>query len=217
MCTSESDQGLLPLFPLELVVFPSEALRLHIFELRYKQLIHECEEEGITFGIPAYRDGRIAEYGTEMRLVSILKEYEGGEMDILTEGLQVFHLDRFVTDVPEKLYAGGEVSRIENDSGCYGVTIEELISQYQRLHAVLKTDKPRESFQGANLSFQLGHEVGLELGQKLELLATPKEADRQLYIVEHLHKTIPVLQAAEETRKRISQNGNVKHLRELEF
>ena len=42
----------LPMFPLELVAFPGEELPLHIFELRYQQLLEDCEEEKVTFGIP---------------------------------------------------------------------------------------------------------------------------------------------------------------------
>ena len=42
-----SDPRFLPLFPLELVVFPGEFLKLHIFEPRYRQLIQECRDEGV--------------------------------------------------------------------------------------------------------------------------------------------------------------------------
>ena len=42
---------LLPLFPLQLVVFPAENLNLHIFEPRYQELIKDCEEEEITLTI----------------------------------------------------------------------------------------------------------------------------------------------------------------------
>ena len=34
--------GLLPLFPLEVVLFPDTPLPLHIFEDRYKEMIGEC-------------------------------------------------------------------------------------------------------------------------------------------------------------------------------
>jgi len=53
----------LPLFPLSLVVFPGEYLNLHIFELRYRQLINECDEEGMTFGIPPAFENKLASFG----------------------------------------------------------------------------------------------------------------------------------------------------------
>ena len=80
----------LPLFPLQLVVFPGEKLKLHIFEPRYKQLVGECRDEKMTFGLPAFFDGRVAEYGTEMRLLTIFKTYDDGRMDIMTEGVAAF-------------------------------------------------------------------------------------------------------------------------------
>ena len=58
----------LPLFPLKLVAFPGEQLNLHIFEPRYKQLFRECEENQITFGIPAFIDNKIMDIGTELKL-----------------------------------------------------------------------------------------------------------------------------------------------------
>ena len=63
----------LPLFPLQLVVYPGEKLNLHIFEPRYKQLIQECQEQGTTFGIPAFIDSEIMSIGTEIELLKIEK------------------------------------------------------------------------------------------------------------------------------------------------
>ncbi|MFM7323041.1 MAG: LON peptidase substrate-binding domain-containing protein [Armatimonadota bacterium] len=41
----------LPLFPLDLVLFPHMLVPLHIFEERYRQLVRRCTETGETFGI----------------------------------------------------------------------------------------------------------------------------------------------------------------------
>ena len=71
----------LPLFPLESVYFPNEKVPLHIFEERYMQLIQDCREDALTFGVPVYINDTLA-YGTEMTLVEIMKTYENGEMDL---------------------------------------------------------------------------------------------------------------------------------------
>jgi Lon protease-like protein len=44
-------KSLLPLFPLDVVLFPGTPLPLHIFEPRYKELISECLEQKKKFGI----------------------------------------------------------------------------------------------------------------------------------------------------------------------
>lgn len=206
----------LPLFPLQLVVFPGEKLKLHIFEPRYKQLVGECRDDAITFGIPPYFDGRVAEYGTEMRLLTIFKTYDDGRMDILTEGVAAFHLDEFVRNVPDKLYHGAQVTIIGNDPVAYEITTDELAKQYARLHDLMKTDYLRKSFSSKNVSFEIAQEVGLKLSQKVELLSLEKEADRQLLLVNHLHTVIPMLEGVQDTRRRIRQNGHFQALPPLD-
>jgi Lon protease-like protein len=49
-----------PIFPLNLVLFPGQNLPLHIFEERYKQMLARCLRERIPFGIVLVRDnGRL--------------------------------------------------------------------------------------------------------------------------------------------------------------
>jgi len=207
----------LPLFPLQLVVFPGEKLKLHIFEPRYKQLMGECRDWEITFGIPAYIEGKIAEYGTEMRLLRIFQTYENGEMDVLVEGLHAFQLLRFQRVAPDKLYAGGDVAILENDSVAYQITIEELAVQYARFHELLKSGYTRDRFDVDNLSFHVAQEVGLTIQQKVRLLSIPKESERQLMLLEHLHMVIPVLEGADDTRRRVKGNGHFKTLPPLDL
>lgn len=205
----------LPLFPLDLAVFPGEQLKLHIFEPRYRQLIRECAAEDKTFGIPAYIDGRVAEFGTEVAIVDIVRQYETGEMDIVTEGRRVFHLEKFIKTVPEKLYSGGEVHFIRNNPDTSSFDLQHLKEAYLRFHELLQSGKDEVELNQENISFVLGHEVGLTTTQKVLLLATPNEGDRLRMIEEHLKKTIPVLEAADETRKHIRRNGRFKRLPEL--
>jgi Lon protease-like protein len=41
----------IPLFPLDLVLFPNMMFQLHIFEERYKEMINRCVRESLPFGI----------------------------------------------------------------------------------------------------------------------------------------------------------------------
>ena len=98
----------LPFFPLQSVFFPGETVPLHIFEERYKQLIHDCREEAITFGIPVYIYDSMA-YGTEVQLVEVVTTYESGEMDVVCVARQVFKVLTFDHRMEGKRYAGGVV------------------------------------------------------------------------------------------------------------
>lgn len=215
--TSTEMKMLLPLFPLELVVFPGEHLRLHIFEPRYKQLIAECRDTNASFGIPAYVDGGVAEYGTEMTLEEISRTYDNGEMDILTKGRRAFHLERFVRDVPGKLYSAGEVTFVNNLETSTATPKETLSKQFHRLHELLETGYQRDNFSGPNLSFQLGQEVGLTLYQKVKLLSLERESEREALIIEHMGDVIPKLEAVGETKRRIRGNGHFYKFSAIDF
>ena len=54
-------ERLLPLFPLEVVLFPNEILPLHIFEDRYKQMIGECLDSASEFGVVCVREGKVGD------------------------------------------------------------------------------------------------------------------------------------------------------------
>ena len=99
----------LALFPLQLALFPGEHVPLHIFEPRYKQLISECRDEGMTFGIPAFVAGNLSVYGTEVELAQILETHPNGEMDIVVRGIRVFKILELQRDVPDKLYSAATI------------------------------------------------------------------------------------------------------------
>ncbi len=52
--------AILPLFPLNTVLFPGMQLKLHIFEERFKLMINRCIEDSEPFGIVLIKDGREA-------------------------------------------------------------------------------------------------------------------------------------------------------------
>ena len=42
----------IPIFPLRIIVYPGEALNLHVFEPRYRQMMQECIGQKKPFGLP---------------------------------------------------------------------------------------------------------------------------------------------------------------------
>lgn len=73
----------IPLFPLDLVLYPGMPQALHIFEPRYRRMIARCLDEGSLFGIVAMRPGRDRgepapyEVGTLARIVNHVKMADG--------------------------------------------------------------------------------------------------------------------------------------------
>ena len=203
----------IPIFPLNVVVYPGERLNLHIFEERYKQLLGECIRERKPFGIPTVLDSKIEEYGTLVEVLSLEKEYDSGEMDVRTEGKSVFRILEVVKDVPEKLYDGAIVDYPRNQlKRTESKTAELIVSEVRRLYRLVNAeDKTPANLDDLN-SYGIGHLVGLSLQQEYELLSLLDETQRLEYIRRHLNAILPVVQNLEAMKARIQQNGHFKDL-----
>lgn len=176
----------LPLFPLRIVVFPGELIFLHIFEPRYKQLIRESAENGITFGIVTIVPGGASSIGTEMELDSILRAHSSGNMDIAVRGTRTFTLKRFQRVVEGKLYSGGQVSFNENQPRVETETQNKLVQLYNTMQFAAGSGKKIVEPYPDNLSFIIGHDIGLSQAEELQLLTISVEQDRQSYILQQL-------------------------------
>src|SRR3954469_10648816 len=82
----------IPMFPLNMVLFPGETTKLYIFEERYKQLVDDCLDNEASFCIPFIEKGKNHKFGCEIKDHRVLKAFENGGMDILIEGTGVFKL-----------------------------------------------------------------------------------------------------------------------------
>jgi Uncharacterized protein, similar to the N-terminal domain of Lon protease len=97
------------MFPLPSFVFPKESIPLRIFESRYKELIKDVKETGMTFGIPFISQKGLSTIGTEVMLEKILAENSKGEMVITLKGIGFFEMVNYISQLPGKLYGGGDV------------------------------------------------------------------------------------------------------------
>jgi ATP-dependent Lon protease len=208
---------LLPLFPLNLVAFPGEKLNLHIFEPRYRQLVRDCLGEGITFGIPPFLDDAVQELGTEMRLLSIEKTHPGGEMDIRTEAMGVFRVQKFFRQAPGKLYAAGQVEDVVQDEESDPALREVITRQVRQLYEALGLRKLLLQLDPAFRIFDVAHHIGFSTEQEYQLLGTTAELERQEIVREHLERLLPAVLEAERLKERVKQNGHFKHLLPPQF
>jgi Lon protease-like protein len=200
----------LPIFPLNLVVYPGQNLNLHIFEPRYKQLIQECKAEGKKFGIPSVFKDSLNEYGTEMDLLEVSKVHDGGEMDVITKGVKVFRIMEVLREVPEKLYSAAIVYEVEHlpmDTEVLNPTLVDLVDQ---LHQILGTKLDiYKKFENPT-SFDLAHYVALNQEDQYRLLTATSEKARQWFLIQHLMKLVPYLEESEKVKNKIRLNGHFR-------
>lgn len=176
----------LPLFPLGVVAFPGEQVLLHAFEPRYKQLMAESAESGDSFGIVTIVPGGASSIGTEMRVDRVLRTYDDGKMDVAARGLRVFELKRFQREVEGKLYSGGHVSFLRNDPSVDPEIQSALVQLVNKSKYRAGSRQVIAAPYPENLSFLIGHDVGMNQAEKLQLLTMAVERDRQAYLFQHL-------------------------------
>lgn len=203
---------LLPMFPLQIVVFPKEDLNLHIFEPRYQELIKDCEQEELTFGIPAYIDGKLMDVGTEIRLKKVVKRYPSGESDIRTEGLGLFTIREFMDKVPGKLYSGAIIERMELNTEEATYLNEKILEKTRILFDLLEIEKDLPASADELNVFDVAHHVGLSLDQEYELLIIPNAQERQEYLLDHLTRLIPIVRHMEDIREKARMNGHFRRI-----
>lgn len=202
----------IPLFPLSLVVFPGEHLNLHIFEPRYRQLIRECEENKITFGIPAYIDNNLMDFGTEVRLKKITNIDADGKMDVETEGIGIFKIHTFYREVPNKLYGGADIERMTDTSKGNSHTSHRILMAARELFDLLSIEKSLPEDADDFSVYDLAHHVGFSLSQEYDFLCIPTEMERQNFMLTHLEELIPIVKETEKLRKKASMNGHFKRV-----
>ncbi|HQX96646.1 MAG: LON peptidase substrate-binding domain-containing protein [Chitinophagaceae bacterium] len=202
----------IPIFPLNIVVYPGENLNLHIFEPQYKQLINECKETNKPFGIPVVIENKVQEFGTLLEIVEVSKEYESGEMDIKTKGIKVFRMLEQIKDIPEKLYSGAIVSYPENYSNGSSGLMKMVMNNLRQLHQLIKVEKNFNKEDKELTAFEIAHHIGLSLEEEYEVLLLQDELQRQEYLKRHLLKAIPMAQGMEQLKEKIKLNGHFKNL-----
>ena len=91
----------LPMFPLNVVLFPGMMLPLHIFEPRYREMINHCIDTKSPFGVLLIKEGQEVDglatphsIGTAARIVNVKHETDG-RMNIMAVGTQRFEVNGF--------------------------------------------------------------------------------------------------------------------------
>ena len=202
-----------PIFPLEIVVYPGEQLNLHIFEERYRQLIDECIKEKKPFGIATVLKNNVAEMGTLVEISEVAMIHEDGKIDIRTKGVLVFRILEVIKYVPDKLYSGAIVDYPDNNDAVNVKLAQRVITGLRELHKLLKISKDFKKPDNELHSYDIAHHAGLSLEEEYELLGLLREDQRLEYLKRHLKKVLPVVMGAEMLKERVKLNGHFKELK----
>jgi ATP-dependent Lon protease len=198
----------IPLFPLSLVLFPGQAVPLHIFEPRYRVMTRHCIETRSPFGIVFVNAGNFAQTGCTALIVKTLKEYDDGRSDILTVGQKAFHLIRTHND---QAYFEADVEYLDEDfDGADALVSEQLEQLYEQCHRVLYDEEaPRfETEGGISLAYHVASELPLDVAFRQTLLELRSEVERQRRLVTRLAEWYPQLKKRDRVRGKAAGNGH---------
>jgi Lon protease-like protein len=197
---------LLPLFPLEIVVFPSAPLPLHIFEPRYKEMIGECLTQDRPFGMVRAKENALSAIGCSARIVTVIRKYEDGRLDIAAEGAQRFEI---IQVNQERSFLQAEVAFFEDETSTVSKNAADAVIQlHEQLFAVLGQTVEIER-DADFLSFHLAQDLPVDLDFKQTLLEMKSEAERIETLTEYYRATIPKIETSLRVRQRASGNGHV--------
>jgi len=197
-----------PLFPLGIVMLPSELVPLHIFEERYKLMIGECLEEEREFGIVWLSDDGLSDVGCAGRVDQVLEKMDDGRMNILVRGTRPFRLVERIPDLP---YPAGTIELLDDDEP--EAPADVLSSARERYAALVErvTDRrPEDSELEALDSYGMAATIEFAPSPKQELLEERSEPRRLELVKQMLDSTLRKLDQSEHAGELARTNGKLR-------
>jgi Lon protease-like protein len=201
----------LGLFPLPIVLVPTERIPLHIFEPRYKELISECVDNGGEFGLVlATGDGAVHEIGTRAMVSQVLEVLDDGSMNIVVEGGDRF---RLVDLTSGRSFTTGVVEPVEDDDEPpLPNDVERATDVFRQLAEAADSDVDLPDPESPLYDFELAARVDFAVDSKQELLAMTSPRARMKTLISLLETALEALRLELTLRERASRNGRVAPL-----
>jgi Lon protease-like protein len=197
----------LGLFPLPLVLLPSEHVPLHIFEERYKDLIRECLEDDSEFGLVYADEVGMREVGTRAAVLEVLTRFEDGRMNIVIEGRERFRLLDLTSG---RNFQTGDVTPLDDaDDPAEPETVSRAEELFGRLRELTASEVDVPGADTPQLSYVLAGRVELTADVKLQLLAETSERVRLERVCELLEEAVVTVERQRRAAERAATNGKV--------
>jgi Lon protease-like protein len=195
----------LGLFPLGIVLLPTEQVPLHIFEPRYRELIGECIEEDREFGLLYADEGGVRDTGTRARVAAILERFDDGRLNILVVGGSRFVVERLTEG---RSFMTAEVEDVEDEPDDVDADARVTAAGAFRALAALAGAETEVDEDSPQLSFELAAQVELAADEKQFLVESRSEQERLERVVELLDNARKTLIATRELNEKAKRNGH---------
>lgn len=197
-----------PLFPLALVLLPTEVAPLHIFEERYKTMIGECIAATSEFGIVWLADDGLHEIGCACRVEEVLERFEDGRMNVLVRGTRPL---RVIERQADLAYPAATVEFLSDGSERPRA---DLLRDARAIYAQLvrkATDRdPDPEELEAMDAYAMAATVDFGLGAKQGLLSLRSENARLRLLTRLFRAALKRLDFVDRAQARARSNGKVR-------
>ena len=202
----------IPLFPLELVLFPGVPLPLHIFEARYRRMIADCIAASAPFGVVrAERDG-LAVIGCTARVVRVLHSYPDGRSDILTQGVDRFEIEQLLDRGEDSgNFLQAEVDLLPDTGPLAPRSAREQCAalHFEMLHLLGAAETRMNLNLDAPVAYLLAAAMPADLNFQQAMLAMRSDAERTETLLAYYREILPKLRSGAKASQRASTNGHV--------
>lgn len=197
------------LFPLGLVLLPTEQVPLHIFEPRYRELIAECIDTDVPFGLVYADDDGLRHTGTLATVVEVTDRFEDGRLNIVVQGGGRFRLVELTEG--RSFHTGTVEPIVDVDDPPPREDVERGLGLFSRLVELTgaDVDAPEPELL-EQPSFALASRFELAAELKLELLEETSERLRLSRLCEILETVAAAVERQREIAERAHRNGRVQ-------
>jgi Lon protease-like protein len=194
------------LFPLGIVLLPSERVPLHIFEPRYKELIGECLDDEGEFGLLYADEDGVREIGTRATVTDVLERFDDGRLNVVVEGGDRFRVTQLTRG---RSFMTAHVEEFDDEPGAVEEeTAARAAGSFRALAALAEADADDVDESSPRLSFELAAQVELAPDAKQRLLELRSEEQRLDLVAEMLDAVRMTLIATRELGERAKRNGS---------
>jgi Lon protease-like protein len=197
----------IPIFPLEVVLFPEEVLPLHIFEPRYKDLVRDCQAAKQQFGVVLLAGENLVEVACTAEITKVTRTYPNGELDILTVGRRIF---RILEVIDERSYYEAEAEFLADGPAPRQVPSTALLQLFERCHLAALQTRPDLAALGSavSISYHIAASLPLDLAYKQKLLEMRGEEERRHSLELSLARWLEQFEHTNRVRKIAGGNGH---------
>jgi Lon protease-like protein len=197
-----------PIFPLPIVLLPTEVVPLHIFEDRYKIMIDLCLTDQSEFGIVWLSDEGLKQVGCTARVSEILERMEDGRMNVLVEGETPF---RLIERHEEHVYPAATVELLDDRvEEVEGRISEEVYERFATLIERVTDQRPEQSALSQLHAYEMAASVDVGPAAKQGLLELRSERARLRLLARLFKSAGERLDIAEKIAERARGNGKVQ-------